>query len=70
MSVRCEILIYSVGLQGFCFCSIPLPTGLADTLEAVLGRMGQREDPGCVEDGVDVSVGVGVGAGVGVDICQ
>jgi len=32
--------------------------------------MGQREDSGCIEDGVDVSVGVGVSAGVGVDICQ
>ena len=40
----------------------------ADILEAILGHMGQREDAGCDNDGVDVSVGVDVGAVVGVGV--
>jgi len=40
----------------------------ADVLESILGKVGQREDTGCDEDGVDVSVGVHVGAVVGVGV--
>jgi len=41
---------------------------LADILEALLGRAGQREDSSYDDDGVDVSVGVDVGAVVGVGV--
>jgi hypothetical protein len=34
----------------------------------ILGQVGQREDTGCDEDGVDVRVGVGVDAVVGVGV--
>jgi len=39
-----------------------------DAIEEILGPISQREDAGCVDDGVDVSVGVGVGARVGVGV--
>ena len=50
----------------------------ADILEAILGHVGQREDVGYDDDGVDVSAGVDVGAvvvvgvngqGVGLGVC-
>ena len=40
----------------------------ADILEAILVHVGQREDTGYDDDGVDVSVGFGVGAIVGVGV--
>ena len=40
----------------------------ADVLKEIIGHVGQREDTGCDDDGVDVSVGVDVGAVVGVGI--
>jgi len=40
----------------------------ADILEAILGHLGQRDDTGYDDDGVDVSVGVDVGAVVGVGV--
>jgi len=39
-----------------------------NALEAILGHVGQHEDTGCVNDGVDVSVGVNIGAVVGVGV--
>jgi len=39
-----------------------------DILEAILRRVGQLEDAGYDDNGVDVSVGVDVGAGVGVGV--
>jgi len=41
---------------------------LADILEAILGHVGQCEDAGYDDDGVDVSVGVGVDAVVGIGV--
>jgi len=44
---------------------------MADIFEAILGRVGQREDAGFDDDGVDVSVGVDDGVVVGVGVhCQ
>jgi len=40
----------------------------ADVLEAILGRVGQREDASYDDNVVDVSVGVNVGAVVGVGV--
>jgi len=40
----------------------------ADVLEAILGQVGQREDTGYDDDGVDVSVGVDDSAVVGVSM--
>jgi len=40
----------------------------ADTIEELFGLISQREDAGCIDDGVDVSVGVGVDARVGVGV--
>jgi len=40
----------------------------ADILEAILGRVGQREDASYDDDGVDVSVRVHVGVVVGVSV--
>ena len=40
----------------------------ADVLKEIIGHVGQRQDTGCDDDGVDVSVGVDVGAVVGVGI--
>ena len=39
-----------------------------DVLEAILGHVGQSEDTGCDDDGVDVSVDVDVGAVLGVGV--
>jgi len=40
----------------------------ADILNAILGHVGQREDAGYDDEGMDVSVGVGVGAVVGASV--
>ena len=41
---------------------------LADVLKAIQGHVGQYQDTGCDNDGVNVSVGVNVGAVVGVSV--